>query len=79
MVVEVLLSQPLADGDVEREAQIPISHGSRSSNATDSVAATTPTYFRGVGMYQLAAERLAVEAYVRGSTDNIGVCVVELA
>ena len=32
----------------------------------------------GVGIYQKAAERLAVEAYVRGSTDNIGVCVVEL-
>ena len=31
-----------------------------------------------VGIYQKAAERLAVEAYVRGSTDNIGVCVVEL-
>lgn len=30
------------------------------------------------GLYQQAAERLAVEAYVRGSSDNIGVCVVEL-
>jgi protein phosphatase 1L len=26
--------------------------------------------------FQKAAERLAVEAYVRGSTDNIGVCIV---
>jgi protein phosphatase 1L len=30
------------------------------------------------GRFQAAAERLAVEAYVRGSTDNIGVCVVAI-
>jgi serine/threonine protein phosphatase PrpC len=31
---------------------------------------------RGGSVFQDAAERLAVEAYVRGSTDNIGVCVI---
>jgi hypothetical protein len=30
------------------------------------------------GPFQESAERLAVEAYVRGSTDNIGVCVVAI-
>ena len=33
----------------------------------------------GGSLFQDAAERLAVEAYVRGSTDNIGVCVVAVA
>ena len=32
----------------------------------------------GSGSFQESAERLAVEAYVRGSTDNIGVCVVAI-
>ena len=30
------------------------------------------------GPFQESAERLAVEAYVRGSTDNIGVCVIAI-
>ena len=30
-------------------------------------------------IFQLAAEALVHEAYVRGSTDNIGVCVVALS
>jgi hypothetical protein len=31
------------------------------------------------GVFHEAAERLAVEAYVRGSTDNIGVCVIAVS
>jgi hypothetical protein len=30
------------------------------------------------GAYQEASEVLTLEAYVRGSTDNIGVCVISL-
>ena len=57
-----------ADGDDAEEIKSDISRSMLSEDSND----------HGVGIYQKAAERLAVEAYVRGSTDNIGVCVVEL-
>lgn len=60
----------LSDGTREREQRVRGSDGGRVA--------------RGYGLYgpgqafQVAATALTHEAYVRGSTDNIGVCVVDL-
>ncbi|VEU44307.1 unnamed protein product [Pseudo-nitzschia multistriata] len=56
---------------------------SKAPNASDEIALFSQakeedSYEGNVGVFQESAERLAVEAYVRGSTDNIGVCVVAI-
>jgi serine/threonine protein phosphatase PrpC len=43
-----------------------------------SYEATVPASWNHGGAFQEAAEVLAVDAFVRGSTDNIGVCVVAI-
>jgi serine/threonine protein phosphatase PrpC len=42
----------------------------------ESYASTDRVSWNNGGAFQEAAEVLAIDAYVRGSTDNIGVCVV---
>ena len=74
MVVEIILRHneahlPLqSSGDTTRElALVPSSDDDGDGDGDDNI-----------GPFQESAERLAVEAYVRGSTDNIGVCVVAI-
>jgi serine/threonine protein phosphatase PrpC len=56
-----------------------------NQEAVDMVAGIMESYdstdhvsWNNGGAFQEAAEHLAIEAYVRGSTDNIGVCVVSV-
>jgi serine/threonine protein phosphatase PrpC len=73
MVVEIILRHNMAHeqlqsaGDTTREVALVFSSDDVDSDSEDNI-----------GPFQASAERLAVEAYVRGSTDNIGVCVVAI-
>ena len=54
-----------------------------NDQAVDLVAQTIESYEKNStkhagGAFQEASEVLTLEAYVRGSTDNIGVCVVAI-
>ena len=56
-------------------------HASRYEDTTREIAlfpSNDDSDTEDGGPFQESAERLAVEAYVRGSTDNIGVCVVAI-
>ena len=48
----------------------------RVASVIESYDATDGVSWNNGGAFQEAAEVLAIDAYVRGSTDNIGVCVV---
>ena len=49
------------------------------AQVVSSYDAANPSSWNHGGAFQEAAEVLAVDAFVRGSTDNIGVCVVAIA
>jgi serine/threonine protein phosphatase PrpC len=66
----VLASDGLWDVMSNQEAVDMVVQVMESYDATDSVS------WNNGGAFQEAAEILAIDAYVRGSTDNIGVCVV---
>ena len=72
MVVEIILRHNEAHaphpGDVTREVAVFPSYDDDDDDEEEESG----------GPFQASAERLAVEAYVRGSTDNIGVCVVAI-
>ncbi len=38
----------------------------------------TSTYTKPQDLFHAAARELAIEAYLRGSSDNVGVCIIEL-
>ena len=71
MVVEIILrhnqAHALLQSAGNTEVALVYSSDNDDSDNEDSI-----------GPFQESAERLAVEAYVRGSTDNIGVCVVAI-
>jgi serine/threonine protein phosphatase PrpC len=76
MVVEIILqyneahASSIQFGDTAREvALFPFYDGTADGQDGEGGSG---------GPFQQSAERLAVEAYVRGSTDNIGVCVVAI-
>ena len=66
----VLASDGLWDVMSNQEAVDRVASVIESYDATDGVS------WNNGGAFQEAAEVLAIDAYVRGSTDNIGVCVV---
>ena len=76
MVVDIILrhNEALAasfqPGDTTREVALFPSYDDIDDDDDDDEGSGGP--------FQESAERLAVEAYVRGSTDNIGVCVVAI-
>jgi len=53
---------------VDMVAEVVLSHDSNEHNIS----------WEDGGAFQEAAQRLAQEAYMRGSTDNIGVCVLAI-
>jgi serine/threonine protein phosphatase PrpC len=66
----LLFSSGLWDVMSNQEAVDMVAEIMESYDSTDNVS------WNNGGAFQEAAEHLAIEAYVRGSTDNIGVCVV---
>jgi protein phosphatase 1L len=75
MVVDVILQ----DTDDVKDGGDGHDHGGVSRGRSNNSRSSSRRGGGGGSSYsafQKAAERLAVEAYVRGSTDNIGVCVV---
>jgi protein phosphatase 1L len=69
----ILASDGLWDVMTNQEAVDMVAQVVNSYDATDHVS------WNHGGAFQEAAEALAVDAFVRGSTDNIGVCVVAIA